>query len=88
MQCQLLNWKATWYTLQLTKIILDFILRPAGIAAFKKEFSVYKGAKGSVQFPLDKPLPLSLIAKTVKFRAKENLEKAKEKKEVTFALKL
>lgn len=67
---------------------IGFYPAPSGIAAFKKKFSVYKGAKGSVQFPLDKPLPLSLIAKTVKFRAKENLEKAKEKKEVTFTLKL
>lgn len=49
----------------------------SGIAAFKKELSVYKGAKGSVQFPLDKPLPLALIKKIVKFRVKENLEKRK-----------
>lgn len=53
---------------------------PRGIEAFKKELSVYKGAKGSVQFPLDKPMPLSLIARIVKFRVKDNLEKAKAKK--------
>lgn len=54
---------------------------PSGsdIEAFKKELSVYKGAKGSVQFPLDKPLPVALITKIVKLRVKENLEKAKEK---------
>ena len=47
--------------------------------AFKKELSIYKGAKGSVQFPLDKPLPLNLVTKIVKFRVKENLEKAAAK---------
>ena len=51
-----------------------------GIAAFTKELSIYKGAKGSVQFPIDKPMPLALITKMVKFRMKENLEKAKNKK--------
>ncbi len=51
-----------------------------GIAQFKDELAVYKNAKGSVQFPLDKPLPLTLIGKIVKFRVKQNLEKAVEKK--------
>lgn len=45
------------------------------IAAFKKELSVYKGAKGSVQFPLDKPIPLDLVKRIVKYGVKENLEK-------------
>ncbi len=54
--------------------------RASGIEAFKKELSIYKGAKGSVQFPLKKPLPLDLISSIVKFRVKENLEKAKAKK--------
>lgn len=58
---------------------IGFYPSGSGIEAFKKELSVYKGAKGSVQFPLDKPLPLALITKIVKFRVKENLEKAKEK---------
>lgn len=53
---------------------------PTGNGAFKKELSVYKTGKGSVQFPLDKPMPLSLITKIVKFRIKENLEKAEKKK--------
>ena len=51
-----------------------------GIEAFKKEIAAYKWAKGSVQFPLDKPLPLGLITKMVKFKVKTNLEKAKAKK--------
>ena len=46
---------------------------PSGINAFKKELSGYKSSKGAVQFPFDKPLPLSLISKIVKFRVKENL---------------
>jgi len=53
---------------------------PAGNEAFKKELSVYKRGKGTVQFPLDKPLPLSLVTKIVKLRVKENLEKADKKK--------
>lgn len=59
---------------------IGFYPGASGIAAFKKEIANYKNAKGSVQFPLDKPLPLGLITKMVKFRVKENLEKAKAKK--------
>jgi len=55
-------------------------LTATGIAVFKKELSIYKGAKGSVQFPFEKPLPLELITKIVKFRITENLQKAGTKK--------
>jgi Uncharacterized conserved protein len=58
---------------------IGFYPTPSGIDAFKNELSVYEGAKGSVQFPLDKPLPLKLIRKIVKFRVAENVEKAKIK---------
>jgi uncharacterized protein YdhG (YjbR/CyaY superfamily) len=58
---------------------IGFYPTPSGIEKFKKELSVYKGAKGSVQFPLDKPIPYALIGKIVKFRVKENSEKAKAK---------
>ena len=58
---------------------IGFYPVPSGIEAFKQELSVYKGAKGSVQFPLDKPMPLDLISKIVKFRVEENLVKAKTK---------
>lgn len=58
---------------------IGFYPSGSAIETFKKELSVYKGAKGSVQFLLDKPLPLALITKIVKLRVKENLEKAKEK---------
>lgn len=59
---------------------IGFYPAPSGIVAFKKELSVYKGAKGSVQFPLDIPLPLDLISQIVEFRAIENREKAKGRK--------
>jgi uncharacterized protein YdhG (YjbR/CyaY superfamily) len=57
---------------------IGFYPRVSAIERFKKEFSVYKGAKGSIQFPLDKPLPLSLISKVVKFRMQENLQRARK----------
>jgi uncharacterized protein YdhG (YjbR/CyaY superfamily) len=59
---------------------IGFYPVPSGIEAFKMELSVYKGAKGSVQFPLGKPMPLGLISKIVKFRVNENLQKAKTRK--------
>jgi len=52
----------------------------SAIRAFEKELSIYEGAKGTVKFPLDKPMPLGLISRMVKFRVKENLEKSKLKK--------
>jgi uncharacterized protein YdhG (YjbR/CyaY superfamily) len=55
---------------------IGFYPAPSGTAAFKKELSAYEGAKGSVQFPLDKPMPLALITKIVKFRVKESQAKA------------
>jgi uncharacterized protein YdhG (YjbR/CyaY superfamily) len=49
------------------------------IEAFKTKLSDYKWAKGSIQFPLQKPLPLELITQIVKFRVKENMDKARAK---------
>ncbi len=46
---------------------------PSAIRAFKKELASYTTSKGAIQFPLDKPLPLALIKKIVKFRVKENI---------------
>ncbi len=57
---------------------VGFYPAPSAIKAFEKELSIYKGAKGSVQFPLDKPLPVALITKIVKFRVKENKMKTKK----------
>ena len=58
---------------------IGFYPAPTGTEKFQKELSVYKGAKGSVRFPLDKPIPFDLISKIVKFRVKENLERAEAK---------
>ncbi|MEI6049914.1 MAG: DUF1801 domain-containing protein [Bacteroidota bacterium] len=54
---------------------IGFYPTPSGIETFRKELSIYKGAKGSVQFPFNNRLPLDLITKIVKFRVKENLER-------------
>lgn len=59
---------------------IGFYALPSGNEAFQKELSTYKTGKGSIQFPLDEPLPEALITKIVKFRAQENLEKALTKK--------
>ena len=48
---------------------------PSGIEAFKKELSPYKQGKGSVQFPIDKPIPSALVRRIVRFRAKEIQER-------------
>ncbi|MDZ4663486.1 MAG: DUF1801 domain-containing protein [Bacteroidota bacterium] len=53
---------------------IGFYALPSGNEAFKKELSAYKVGKGSIQFPLNKPMPLSLITKIVKFRIKENFK--------------
>jgi uncharacterized protein YdhG (YjbR/CyaY superfamily) len=53
---------------------IGFYPMASGIETFKKEISKYKWAKGSVQFPLDQPLPLDLVNRIVKFRVKQNLE--------------
>ena len=59
---------------------IGFYPIPSGIEQFKAELSVYKQGKGSVQFPLDKPIPYDLINRIVKFRVGENLKKAAEEK--------
>ncbi|MGO4185235.1 iron chaperone [Paenibacillus sp. MCAF9] len=53
---------------------------PSGIKAFKQQLSPYKGAKGSIRFPLDEPIPYELIGEIVKYRVAENIEKAANKK--------
>jgi len=59
---------------------IGFYPAPSAIEFFKKELSEYEGAKGSVKFPTDKPVPFALISRIVKFRVKENLKKAESKK--------
>jgi uncharacterized protein YdhG (YjbR/CyaY superfamily) len=61
---------------------IGFYPTASGINTFKKELSVYKFAKGSVQFPIDKPLPLELISKIVYYRVNENLNKSMLKKKL------
>ena len=55
---------------------IGFYPAPTGLEEFKEELSVYEGSKGTVRFPLDKPIPFDLITKIVKFRVMENLERA------------
>jgi uncharacterized protein YdhG (YjbR/CyaY superfamily) len=59
---------------------IGFYPVPSGIEAFKEELSKYKGGKGSVQFPLNEPLPLKLVSRIVKFRLEENLKKISKNK--------
>lgn len=51
---------------------IGFYPTASGVAAFEKDLGAYKHAKGSIQFPLDQPLPLTLIRKMVKFRVEQN----------------
>ena len=59
---------------------IGFYATPTGHEEFAEELSKYKQGKGSVQFPIDKKLPLDLISKIVKFRVKENKERETLKK--------
>jgi len=52
---------------------------PSGIDAFQEELSLYKSSKGSIQFPLNKPVPFDLVEKIVIFRVKENLKNNRQK---------
>ncbi|MDP4126415.1 MAG: DUF1801 domain-containing protein [Bacillota bacterium] len=58
---------------------IGFYPTPSGINTFKHELSEYKMTKGSIHFPLEKPLPYQLIGKIVKFRVAENIKQAEEK---------
>ena len=62
---------------------IGFYAMPSGHVEFQDELSKYEGAKGSVQFPLDQPIPYSLITKIVKFRVKENLARVEAKPKKT-----
>src|SRR5467141_4831863 len=53
---------------------IGFYPIPSGVKAFEKELLPYKQGKGSVQFPIDKPIPYELVRRIVRFRAKENQE--------------
>ena len=51
---------------------------PSGSARFKRELSAYKQGKGSIQFPFEEPLPVSLIEKIVKYRVEQNSRKTRK----------
>ncbi len=51
---------------------IGFYPVPSGMEAFKDELAAYKQGKGSVQFPLNKPMPLDLIRRMVEFRVQES----------------
>ena len=59
---------------------IGFYPTPSAIAAFSSELANYQSAKGSIQFPLNKPLPFALIKKMVEFRVRETREKIAAKK--------
>ncbi len=59
---------------------IGFYPTPSAIRAFAAELAIYANAKGSVQFPLDQPLPVDLIRRMVAFRVEENLRLAAQKK--------
>ncbi len=59
---------------------IGFYPGSSGIATFKEDLVGYKSAKGSVQFPLDKPLPKQVITRIVRFRVEENLKEARKSK--------
>jgi uncharacterized protein YdhG (YjbR/CyaY superfamily) len=59
---------------------LGFYPGSSGVSNFEKELMKYPTSKGAIQFPLNEDVPVNLIAKIVKFRVKENLEKAAVKK--------
>ena len=76
-----LKWRMPAYSYQ--KILVTFAVfkkhigfypMPSAIKAFANELTRYKTAEGSVQFPHDKPLPLTLVKKIVRFRVKESKE--------------
>ena len=58
---------------------IGFYPTSSGVAEFKKELSQYEVSKGTIRFPLDKPIPLDLIKKIVKYRVKENMDKSLSK---------
>jgi len=53
-------------------------------SAKEDELAAYKGAKGSVQFPLEKPIPFDLIGRIVEYRVEKNREKAEAKRNPGF----
>jgi uncharacterized protein YdhG (YjbR/CyaY superfamily) len=57
-----------------------FFPSPSGIDAFEKELLLYRTGKGTLRFPISRPIPWNIIQKVIQFRARENLNKVKNKK--------
>lgn len=72
--CFALNGDLVWFAGYRQHI--GFYPKGSGIKAFQKELVGYKTAKGTVQFPLDKPIPYDLVRKIVKYRVEENSKKS------------
>lgn len=68
-----LNGDLVWFAAQ--KGYIGFYPTGSGVAAFQKELAGYEQTKGSIHFPLDRPLPYDLISRIVKFRVAQNLKK-------------
>ena len=68
------SYKRILVTFAVFKQHIGFYPTPSAVKVFAKDLSKFKTAAGSIQFPLDKPLPLSLITKITRFRVKESLE--------------
>lgn len=62
---------------------IGFYPTPSGTEKFQQELAIYKSAKGSVQFPLNQPMPYDLMRRMVEFRVQESLDKANAKKKKT-----
>lgn len=60
---------------------IGFYPASSGVMEFKKELAPYETSKGTIKFPIDKPLPLGLITKIVRFRVKENKQSKEPKKQ-------
>ncbi len=58
---------------------IGFYPTASGMRAFKDKLSAYKQSKGTVQFPIDEPIPFDMVREIVLFRVKENLEKTKKR---------
>jgi uncharacterized protein YdhG (YjbR/CyaY superfamily) len=57
------------------KTHIGFFPTASGVETFKEKLSAYETSKGTIRFPIDKPLPLELVKEIVRFRVKENLDK-------------
>jgi len=75
-----LNGILVWYAAN--KKHIGFYPTPSSILFFKNELAKYKTSKGAIQFPIEEKIPLALVKKIIRFRIKENSEKAKTKRKI------